>query len=223
MSRGLDACIFDLDGVLTDTADLHFKSWRRLGRELGYELSSEKNRELKGVSRAGSLDLILKWAGRVLDDGEKQRLMDRKNQWYLSEIENLGEKDQLPGAAAFLDQLDRNNIPYGLGSGSKNARTIVKKIGLAHRFNWVVDGTDVQKGKPDPEVFLKAASLMDCEIANTIVFEDSVAGLIAARKGGFIAVGFGTDANLSDHAHFVIDSWEKTSLDEIRALVAEIN
>ncbi|TVR88516.1 MAG: beta-phosphoglucomutase [Saprospirales bacterium] len=223
MPGGLEACIFDLDGVLTDTADLHFKSWRRLGRELGYELSPEKNRELKGVSRAGSLDLILKWAGRELDAGKKQQLMDRKNQWYLSEIENLGEKDQLPGAASFLDQLDRNNIPYGLGSGSKNARTIVKKIGLAHRFKWVVDGTDVQKSKPDPEVFVKAANLMGCKICNTAVFEDSVAGLIAARKGGFIAVGFGTDSNLSDHADFVVENWEKTSLDEIGALIAELN
>ncbi|TVR80403.1 MAG: beta-phosphoglucomutase [Saprospirales bacterium] len=208
MKRKLAACIFDLDGVLTDTAHYHFISWRRLGREIGYELTEEKNKLLKGVSRGGSLKLILEWAGLQMGLEERRRMMDRKNQWYLEEIEKVSEGDLFKGVTEFLDELENEGIKYSLGSGSKNARKILNKIGLAERFKWVVDGNDIKRGKPDPELFIKAADLMNVRRSETVVFEDSTAGLSAALKGGFLAVGFGDDPELSELAHFTLRSWE---------------
>lgn len=222
MKRNPVACIFDLDGVLTDTAHYHFTSWRRLGRELDYELTEEKNKLLKGVSREGSLALILEWAGIEMEMEERKMLMDRKNEWYLEEIEKLSESDRFPGVTEFLDELDREGVKYSLGSGSKNARNILNKIGLAHRFKWVVDGNDIKKGKPNPELFIKAADMMEVSRSETVVFEDSTAGLAAALKGGFLTVGFGDDPELSELAHFTIKSWKGFSLDDLSEALSAV-
>ena len=215
MEKLIQACIFDLDGVLTETAHLHYSSWKRLAAEWGFDLSPELNKQLKGVSRKASLDLILKWSDKTATDEEKAEMMERKNQWYLEEVDKLTPNDCLPCAIDFLDELDKYNIPYALGSGSKNAKTILAKIGLTQRFKWILDGNDVQIGKPNPELFIKAADAMNSDRSKTVVFEDAEAGISAALKGGFIAVSFGTDEEPKRISHFHLNSWEGVSLETI--------
>src|SRR6056300_1109182 len=135
--------LFDLDGVLTDTAKYHFESWKLIAQELGYNLSTEDNEKLKGVSRADSLELIASWANAVVLSEQKVDLLLRKNQHYLTLIEGLSEEDILPGVVSFLDLLDEHHCVKGVGSSSKNAPVILERIGLQHRFGVVVDGNQV--------------------------------------------------------------------------------
>ncbi len=151
------AIIFDLDGVIVDTAKFHYLAWRKMANDLGFDITLEQNEQLKGVSRVHSLQQILGWGNKTVSEVEFDRLMASKNDDYLARIAHMGEEDLLPGVKEILDYLIENNIPFALGSASKNARPILKGLKIENDFRAIVDGNDVTKAKPDPEVFLVAA------------------------------------------------------------------
>ena len=199
----ISLCIFDLDGVIVDTARYHFLSWKRLAASFGYELTKEKNENLKGVSRVQSLEYILEWAGVTRSEDERERLATEKNEQYVKSIQTLGAGEALPGVVDFIRELRAANIKTAIGSASKNARLILKQLEIIDLFDTIVDGTMTKKGKPDPEVFLLGAKLTDSLPAETVVFEDAAKGVDAALAAKMMAVGIGETAQLG-HAHFVI-------------------
>lgn len=189
----IKAVIFDLDGVLTDTAVHHYHSWKAIAARFDYELSVHDNEQLKGVSRAKSLDLILQWAGKEIDQEEKNRLLHLKNEHYLQLIESLDQRDILPGVVSFLDNLEQSNCALAVGSSSKNARFILDKLGLKDRFQAIIDGNGVKKTKPDPEVFLNAAIELGLNPSECVVVEDAPSGIIAAKTAGMFCIGVGLE------------------------------
>ena len=210
--------IFDLDGVIVDTAKFHYLAWRKMANDLGFDISLEQNEQLKGVSRIHSLKQILGWGGKNVDEAEFERLMASKNEDYLERIAHMNEEDLLPGVKKVLDYLTENNIPYALGSASKNARPILKGLKIEDRFAAIVDGNDVTKAKPDPEVFLVAAKKLEMSPADCIVFEDSVAGVEAANLAGMTSVGIGDKQILKEADHNFADFTE-IDIDFIKEIV----
>ncbi len=202
------AFIFDLDGVIVDTAKFHFLAWRKLANDLGFDFTEEQNEQLKGVSRIESLKRILKWGNMELADQEFERQMAMKNENYLSYVDKMDEREILPGVQKVLDYLIENNVPFALGSASKNARPILKKIDLYEKFHAIVDGTDVSRAKPDPEVFLIAADKLKTDPQNCVVFEDSVAGVQAANIGKMTSIGIGDKEILNEADHIFPDFTE---------------
>lgn len=188
--------IFDLDGVIVDTAVFHFQAWRRLALELGGDFTEAQNEELKGLSRVDSLNKILGWTGASLSEAEFNEAMRVKNEWYLELIGQLTRADGLPGAVDFIEKAHEMGIKIALGSASKNARLVLDKMGLMPFFDAIIDGNNVINGKPHPEVFLKGAESLGLQPANCVVFEDSIAGLEAANRGGMKAVGIGSPDTL---------------------------
>ncbi|MGB3591716.1 MAG: beta-phosphoglucomutase [Nonlabens sp.] len=185
------AFIFDLDGVIVDTAKFHFIAWQRLAAALGIDFTEAENEQLKGVSRVNSLKQILEWGDKSISEEEFQARMQQKNEEYLDLIKTLNLNDILPGVHDFLLDLRGQNLPIALGSASKNARPILIKLGISHLFDVIVDGTNVSKAKPDPEVFTNAADQLGVSYTDCIVFEDSVAGVQAANAAGMYSVGLG--------------------------------
>jgi beta-phosphoglucomutase len=195
------AFIFDLDGVIVDTAKYHFLAWQKLANQIGIEFTHEHNEELKGVSRVRSLDLILKLGNITASQEDKNKWLLEKNEDYLTYLIDMDEREILPGVLKVLEFLKSKNQYIALGSASKNARPILEKTKTLHFFNAIVDGNDVANAKPDPEVFLRAAKLVGVANENAIVFEDSVAGIQAANKAAMISIGIG-DANILHEAKF---------------------
>ncbi len=183
--------IFDLDGVIVDTAKYHYQAWRSLANELGIDFSVEQNEQLKGVSRIHSLEKILKWGGRTLNPVEFQNKMNQKNAKYIEYISDMNTMELLPDVDRVLKYLTNKEQYITLGSASKNARPILDKLKITGLFDAIVDGNDVSEAKPNPDVFLKAAQQTKSKAKNCIVFEDSVAGIQAAKKAGMISVGIG--------------------------------
>lgn len=210
----IKACIFDLDGVIVDTAKYHFIAWRRLANHLGFDFTEEENEKLKGVSRMDSLNLILQWGGIEKSEAEKAQLAELKNGWYREYILKMDPSEILEGVAPFLGHLEQLGIRLALGSSSKNARTILEQVGLMHRFEAIVDGTNITRSKPDPQVFELGAEAMNLNPGECLVFEDAEAGIDAALAGGFLAVGVGAEENLG-HAHLVIPNFIGLSLQAI--------
>lgn len=190
------ACIFDLDGVIVDSAKYHFLSWQRLAKELGIDFTEAQNDQLKGVSRQDSLKRILSWGGIERNEAEQASLMARKNGWYLEFIDRMGRDEILPGVEPFLQALREAGLKVGLGSSSKNARRILEQLNLTRYFDALVDGTDIARSKPDPEVFLLGAEKLGLAPSEIVVFEDAVAGIEAAEVGGFIPIGVGEPESL---------------------------
>ena len=195
MIRGF---LFDLDGVLVDTAQYHFLAWQRMAAELGIHFGEAENEQLKGVSRAESLNRILAWGGKSLSDVEKQHWMTLKNDWYLELVRGMPADDYLPGAHEFLRASRAAGIKVALGSASKNAPLILERLGWIPLFDAMVDGNVVTASKPDPEVFLEGARRLGLKPEECVVFEDSEAGVEAARRGGMkvVGIGHGLDADL---------------------------
>ncbi len=195
MIRGF---LFDLDGVLVDTAQYHFLAWQRMAAELGIHFGEAENEQLKGVSRAESLNRILAWGGKTLSDAEKQHWMTLKNEWYLELVRGMPADDYLPGAHEFLRASRAAGIKVALGSASKNAPLILERLGWIPLFDALVDGNVVTASKPDPEVFLEGARRLGLKPEECVVFEDSEAGVEAARRGGMkvVGIGQGLDADL---------------------------
>ena len=183
--------IFDLDGVIVDTAKYHFLAWKSLADDLGIAFTEAHNELLKGVSRERSLDILLELGKISLSDTKRQVVLEQKNKAYLNYITKMGPEEILAGVEQLLDRLDRLGIPYVLGSASKNASLILKQVHLLERFKGIVDGNSVSKAKPDPEVFLLGAKLLERIPEHCIVFEDAIAGIEAAKNAGMIAVGVG--------------------------------
>lgn len=188
----LKGIIFDLDGVLVDTAQFHFRAWKRLAGELGIPFTAHDNEALKGVSRRDSLEHILALGKVSLTEEEKNARMAQKNAWYLELVNELTPGDMLPGAKSLLDELRTCGVRIGLGSSSRNAELILQKLNISGYFDGVVDGNKISKSKPDPEVFtLCALHYLHTQPSDTIVVEDARSGVEAARAGGFFCVGIG--------------------------------
>ncbi len=191
------ACLFDLDGVLVDTAIYHFQAWKNLGKQFGYELTEEQNEQLKGVSRVESLNKILDWANYSATQEQKSAWLIEKNEDYLRLISNMNPSEILPGVLDFLQQIKDLGYKIALGSASKNAEIILEKTGLMPWFDLIIDGNKVSKSKPDPEVFLKGAEGLGLSPETCIVFEDAQAGVEAAKAGNMKAIGIGEAETLS--------------------------
>ena len=193
--------LFDLDGVIVDTAKYHFLAWKKIAKELDYELTEIANEELKGVSRVDSLKKIIDWSGVAVSETRFQDFMQIKNDDYLKFMEDINESDILPGVKHALDFLRENTIKIGLGSASKNAVPILDRLSITPYFETIIDGNNVTQSKPDPEVFLKGAKALNVPPNQTVVFEDSTAGIIAAKAGGMTGVALG-EAKLFKNADF---------------------
>lgn len=187
----IEACLFDLDGVVVDTAKYHFIAWKALAEELGFEFTLEDNERLKGVSRMRSLEILLEIGGLQFPEQEKMAMAERKNALYVSYIEKMTPDETLPGVREFLQELRASGIKIALGSASKNAPMILERIRFSGMFDAVVDGNSITEAKPDPEVFLKGAGLLGVRPENCVVFEDAVAGVEAARNADMFIVGIG--------------------------------
>lgn len=208
MIRG---CIFDLDGVVVDTARYHYLAWKRLAEGLGFVFTEENNERLKGVSRMASLEILLEVGNMSLPDEEKEVLAAQKNSWYLDYIRTMTPADVLPGVLGFIQSVRTSGIRIGLGTASRNARLILEQIGLESAFDTVVDGNRVRRAKPDPEVFLIAASDLGLQPEQCLVFEDAIAGIEAAHNGGMRCIGVG-NPDILHQADRVIPGFEKASL-----------
>ena len=206
----IKACIFDLDGVIVDTAIYHYKAWRRLANQLGFDFTLEQNEELKGISRIDSLKTILNWAGLNKTENEIQSLAALKNTWYVEMITKMTSNEVLPGAKEFLEKVRSNGYLTALGSASKNSELILNQIGLMHLFDVLVDGNKVTKSKPNPEVFLVGASELKVKPEECIVFEDAIAGIQAAKAGNMKAVGIGNVEVLKEADIVVAGLFEMT-------------
>lgn len=194
--KGKDAFIFDLDGVLVDTAVFHYRAWRRMANSLGFDFTEKQNERLKGISRVQSLELILEWGGVQASDAEKTELADRKNAWYLEMVNGMTAEDVLPGTREFLAYARDKGKRIALGSASKNAMLILERTDISYFFDVVIDGNKVTESKPDPAVFQRAAAELGCLPATALVFEDAQAGVQAARAAGMGVVGIGNEVDL---------------------------
>ena len=190
--------IFDLDGVLVDTAKYHFLAWKKLADQLKIPFNEIDNERLKGVSRDVSLEILLSFGTQVYSQEEQQQMMNQKNQDYLKLIEKMSPKEVLPGVKMTLNKLKKANVKLALGSASKNAQTILSNVDLLHYFDEIVDGNDVQQGKPNPEVFLLAAKKLSLEPSRCVVFEDAHAGCQAAKAAHMYCIGVGSKENLPE-------------------------
>jgi len=211
----IKACIFDLDGVIVDTAKYHFKAWREMASAIGIDFTEIDNEELKGVGRMESLDFILSLGNVEKPMHEKQKLAYAKNQQYKSLISNISKDEILPGVLKFLDLLKQNNIKIALGSSSKNAQTILVTLNIDHYFDVIIDGTNTTKSKPDPQVFNLGADALGIPAENIVVFEDAVKGVEAALSGNFLTIGVG-EKDILKKAHFVIPGFEYFTIDTLR-------
>ncbi len=204
----IQACIFDLDGVIVDTAVYHYQAWKRLANELGFDFTEIQNERLKGISRVRSLQLMLEWGGMEKTPEEQQVLATRKNDWYVNMINRMTPQEILPGVLPFLQQCRAAGIKTALGSASKNAHTILERTGLLPLFDAVVDGNAVTASKPDPEVFLRCAELLNIAPVRCVVFEDALAGIEAAKAAGMKAIGIGDAAVLTGADEIIAGLYE---------------
>lgn len=213
----IKACIFDLDGVIVDTAKYHFIAWRELAAELGFEFTEAHNERLKGVSRMTSLEILLEVGGITLNEEQKLKLAAQKNDRYVSYIEKMTPDEILPGVVSFLNELRLAGIKTAIGSASKNTPLILERLKLEKFFDAVIDGNKVAEAKPNPEVFLKGASELGLEPKNCIVFEDAVAGVEAAHNGGMKCVGIGFPEILTE-ADMVIPGFQRFNLSKLKEI-----
>lgn len=213
--NNIKAVIFDLDGVLVDTAKYHYLAWKRLAEELNIEFSIEDNERLKGVSRMQSLEIILEIGNVKLDNDTKFKLAEKKNVWYVEYISKLTPEDILPGVIGFLESTKAYGIKVALGSASKNSMLILNNLNLTNYFDAIIDGTKVSKAKPDPEVFLKGAEELQVLPNQCIVFEDAEAGVQAAINAGMHCIGIGSE-NILKEADTVIMGFSNMTFDKLK-------
>lgn len=217
----IQACLFDLDGVIVDTAQFHYIAWREMAQDLGFDLSKEENERLKGISRMESLEIVLSIGGVALSEEEKVKRATVKNARYLELCMQMTPDDALPGVRDFLDELKSNAIRTGLGSASKNATVILERIDMLHYFDTIVDGNRITKGKPDPQVFLMGAADLATSPVHCVVFEDAVAGVQSAKAAGMLAVGIGEKSVLSE-ADIVIPGFSEFGLPALEAAASAL-
>lgn len=213
----IKACIFDLDGVIVDTAKYHYMAWKKLAEELGFEFTLEQNERLKGVSRMKSLDILLDIGKISVSNDEKIKLAEKKNNWYKEYISNMKDDEILPGARELLDLVRNNGIKTALGSVSKNSMTILSGLKLTKYFDAIIDGNKVKNAKPDPEVFLLGAGELNINPKNCVVFEDAKSGIEAAFNAGMYSIGVG-DKKILGKANIVVTSLLDVSLETLKYL-----
>jgi beta-phosphoglucomutase len=211
------ACIFDLDGVVVDTTKYHFMAWKRLAEDLGIRFTLQDNERLKGVSRMASLEIILEIGEKQFTQSEKLDMAALKNKWYVEYISRMTPDEILPGTLEIINELKRNNIRIALGSASKNTPMILERVGINNLFDAVADGNNVHKAKPDPEVFIKAAEMVDVVKERCAVFEDASAGVEAALTAGMICIGIG-EKNVLKDAHLIIKGLYEMDLNKLTDL-----
>jgi beta-phosphoglucomutase len=216
-----EACIFDFDGVIVDTAGFHYLSWKKLANQLGFEFTQEQNEAMKGISRMDSLDVVLEIGNITVSHDEKIELAKQKNDWYREYLNDIDESAILPGVLHFLKELSEANIPFALGSASKNAGYIIPKLGIVPLFHTILDGNDTSRSKPDPEIFVMGADAMQKKPESIVVFEDSYKGLVAAQTAGFISCGVG-NTEILHNADFVIASFEEFSIEKLNVRIGEM-
>jgi beta-phosphoglucomutase len=211
-------CLFDLDGVLVDTAVYHYQAWKDLANSLGFDFTEAQNEHLKGINRMRSLEMILEWGGVQKTAAEMEILATTKNEAYVKMISKMTGNEVLPGSLQLLQDLKAAGIKIALGSASKNSGLILQRTGLAPLFDAIVDGNHVGTSKPDPEVFLKGAELLGVDPQHCVVFEDAQAGVQAGKAGNMKVVGIGEAANLIG-ADVVKKDLSEISVEEIVALI----
>lgn len=214
------AFIFDLDGVLTDTAEYHYRAWKRLADELGIPFTREENEALRGIPRRESLLLLLK--GRTYPEAQMQGFMARKNNYYLQFIREITPRDVLPGALELLEEIRASGLKSALGSASKNAREVIERLGIAALLDAVSDGNSVERQKPAPDLFLHAARQLGFPPRECVVVEDAAAGIEAALAGGFWTLALGPASRFST-AHVVLPSLEHVKLRDLLAFFDNAN
>lgn len=213
----IKASVFDLDGVIVDTAKYHFLAWKRLADQLNINFTEKDNERLKGVNRLDSLEIILELGKMEIDDALKEEYANLKNKWYVEYISKMTPDEILPGSIEFINELKDAGIKTALGSASKNTPLIIKRVGMGKLFNAIADGNTVKKAKPDPEVFLVAARMMNIEPRHCIVFEDAVAGVRAALNAGMLCVGIGLPEILTE-AHEVVSGLDKMNIEKLEEI-----
>jgi len=212
------AFIFDLDGVIVDTAKYHFIAWQKLAQELGIDFTPEHNEQLKGVSRQQSLEIILNIGNATATNEQKTKWLTQKNDEYLSYISQIDQSEILGGVLPVLDYIKSKNQKIVLGSASKNARLILEKTGIMSYFDAIIDGNDVSKAKPDPEVFALGAQKVGIEPENCIVFEDSIAGIQAANIAGMTSIGIG-EKDILNEADYIFNDFNHIEVEFIDTLI----
>lgn len=215
----IKACIFDLDGVIVDTARYHYLAWKRLAHEIGFELTEADNERLKGVSRRQSLDIILSLGKVSISEEKKNELAEKKNNWFIEYIGQMSPEEIYPGVKTLLTQLSEKGLRIALASSSKNAETVIRKLKIQEYFDVVVDGNMIVHSKPDPEIFLLAAKRLGIAPEDCVVFEDAAAGVDAAVAAGMKCVGVGSPAVLS-HATRVVAKTADFSAQDLQGLRA---
>ena len=211
------ACIFDLDGVIVDTATYHYEAWKRLANSLGFDFTHEQNEQLKGISRMDSLDLVLGWGNTQKNPDEKIQLAQQKNAWYLELIGKMKADEILPGVRQFIEELKSDGIRIALGSASKNSAEILERTGISNFFDVIVDGNSVTRSKPDPEVFSRGADLLGLAPESCVVIEDAAAGIEAAHRAGMKVIGIG-DPEVLKNADLVIPDTQKLNIQDLKNL-----
>lgn len=209
----LDGLLFDLDGVITDTAEFHFLAWKELANELGIDINRKFNEKLKGVSRLESLDLILKYGNQeqTYTKEEKNSLATKKNEHYKTLIESITPEDLLPGIFDLLQNAKDKNLKLAIASASKNAPVILEKLEVSHLFDTIVDPASLKNGKPDPEIFATATKQLNLKPNNVVGIEDAHAGIQAINSAGIFSIGIGSEDDLSE-ADIVIPTTEMLTL-----------
>ncbi len=213
-------CIFDLDGVVVDTFQYHYKAWRRVANQLGFEFTEQQHMALQGLGRMESLEKILEWGGIYLPDAEKLHWADVKNNWYVELVAHMTPDAVLPGVRTFLNELQDKGVPTALVSSSRNARSVLQSTRLDMFFDVVIDGNIIKKPKPDPERYLLAAQALHRSPADCVVFEDSSSGVFGAIYSGFAVVGIGSPEQLY-RANTVIHGFQNLSFDDLLSALAE--
>jgi beta-phosphoglucomutase len=200
-----------------DTAHYHFLAWKRLAHELGYELTSADNENLKGVSRMRSLEIVLQLGGVTATAHEKERMANKKNTWFNDYVERMMPEEIFPGVKQLIRDLKSNGIKVGLASSSKNAKTVIKLLHIQNEFDAIVDGTMIEHSKPHPEIFLLTAKKLGVKPEECLVFEDAEAGVAAALAAGMKCVGVG-DAQQLNRAHEIVANTADFKISELSKL-----
>lgn len=210
--------VFDLDGVITDTAKYHYIAWKELADEIGIEIDLKFNEQLKGISRMDSLERILTLGNKndAYTEVEKEALATKKNTHYVQLLQSLTPDDLLPGVKTFLDEAKAKNIPCAIASASKNAPFILDKLGVMQDFDTIVDPATLKKGKPDPEIFIQAALALGIEPAEAVGFEDAQAGIDGIKAAGMYAVGVYSGEELHG-ADVIVEKLTDLNIDELLA------
>jgi len=208
--------IFDLDGVITDTAELHYDAWKKLADEMGWEFDREVNEKLRGISRMDSIKVIMDHNGVSLDENTIVELATKKNDIYVNSLDGMTQEDYLPGARELLTHLRSEGFSVALGSASKNANKVLQQLKATHYFDVIGDGNSVSKSKPAPDIFLFASEKLGLRPENCIVFEDAEKGIDAAKAGNFHSVGIGPEERVG-HADIRFDTMKEATLFAVKS------